>query len=88
MRRTRRKRNFLLTLLINLLLNLEWAIPAVVLLILHFRLNISPWWTAAGLALWLLRVLAGMLFMGWAVKCGSEKDPPKENKNPYSKTCK
>lgn len=25
-----------------------------------------------------------MLVIGWAVKCGSTPDKPKENKNPYS----
>jgi hypothetical protein len=25
-----------------------------------------------------------MWFTGWAASCGNEKDPPKENKNPYS----
>ena len=84
MRRFRRTGNFLAALLINLLLNLEWSIPAWVLLGLHFWLGISIWWFAAGLGLWLLRILAGMLIIGWANRCGSEKDPPKENRNPYS----
>jgi hypothetical protein len=25
-----------------------------------------------------------MWLIGWAANCGNEKDPPKENKNPYS----
>jgi hypothetical protein len=28
--------------------------------------------------------LLGMWLMGWASACGNQKDPPKENKNPYS----
>jgi len=85
MKKFRRQGSFLLTLLINLLLNLEWSIPAWVLLALHFWLGLSIWWFIGGLALWILRVLAGMWLMGWAVSCGNTKDPPKENKNPYSK---
>lgn len=84
MRRTKRSGNFFLCLLINLLLNLEWSIPAWIFLGLHFWLDISLWWFAGGLGFWLLSVLSGMWIMGWAVRCGSEKDPPRENKNPYS----
>ena len=84
MRRTKRSGSFLLCLLINLLLNLEGSIPAWVLLALHVWLEISIWWFAGALCLWILAVLAGMWLMGWAVDCGNGKDPPKENKNPYS----
>ena len=84
MRKTRRSANFFLCLLINLLLNLEWSIPAWILLALHFWLGISIWWFVGGLALWILGILLGMKLMGWAAACGSEKDPPKANKNPYS----
>lgn len=84
MRRTKRSGSFFLCLLINLLLNLEWSIPAWIFLGLHLWLDISLWWFAGGLGFWLLSVLSGMWIMGWAARCGSEKDPPRENKNPYS----
>ena len=84
MRRTKRSGSFLLCLLINLLLNLEWSIPAWILLALHFWMNLSIWWFIGGLAFWILGILAGMWLMGWAADCGNQKDPPKENKNPYS----
>lgn len=84
MRRTKWSGNFLLCLLMNLLLNLEWSIPAWVLLALHFWLGISIWWFVGGLGFWILSILSGMWIMGWAARCGSQKDPPKENKNPYS----
>ena len=84
MRRTKRNGGFLLCFLINLLLNLEWSIPAWILLALHLWLGIPIWWFVGGLALWFLRILLGMWFVGWAAACGHEKDPPKENKNPYS----
>ena len=85
MRKAKREGSFLLCLLINLLLNLEWSIPAWILLALHIWLDISLWWFVGGLALWILRILFGMWLIGWAADCGSQKDPPKENKNPYSK---
>ena len=84
MRRTGNRGGFLLCLLINLVLNLEWSIPPWILLGLHFWFGLSLWWFIGGLALWVLRVLAGMLFMSWAADCGNMRDPPKENKNPYS----
>jgi hypothetical protein len=84
MRSTKRSGGFLLCLLLNLLLNWEWSLPAWVLLGLHFWLDISLWWFAGGLAFWILSILSGMWLMGWARSCGNEKDPPKENKNPYS----
>ena len=84
MRRTKRSGSFWLCLLLNLLLNLEWSIPAWILLGLHIWLDISIGWFVGGLVFWGLSVLAGMWFMGWAIACGNEKDPPKENKNPYS----
>lgn len=84
MRRTKRSGSFLFCLLLNLILNWEWSIPTWILLALHYWLDISVWWTAAGLALWLLRVLLGMWLVGWAARVGNFQDPPKENKNPYS----
>ena len=84
MRRTTHSGSFLLCLLLNMLLNLEWSIPAWILLGLHFWLRISIWWFVAGLAIWILRLLTGMLFIRWATGCGARTDPQKENKNPYS----
>ena len=84
MRRTGRSGSFWLCLVLNLLLNLEWSIPAWILLGLHFWLGLSLWWFAAALLLWILSIQAGMWFMGWAADVGNRPDPPKENKNPYS----
>ena len=84
MRRVKNTGGFLLCAVINLLLNFEWSIPAWILLALHIWLEISVWWFAGGLALWVLRVLLGMWFMRWATRCGNIKEQPKENKNPYS----
>ena len=84
MRRIKRNGRFLICFLINLILNLEWSIPAWILLALHFWLNISIWWFVGGLGFWFLSVLSGMWIMGWATRVGNTLDPPKENKNPYS----
>ena len=84
MRRTRRAGSALLCLLINLILNWEWSIPAWILLALHIWIDISLWWFVGALGLWILGILAGMWIMGWASACGKRPDPPKQNKNPYS----
>jgi len=54
------------------------------LLALHIWLDISVWWFVGALCFWLLIILSQMWIMGWAADCGRQKDPPKENKNPYS----
>ena len=78
--------NFLICLAINLLLNLRWSIPAWVLLGLHFWFGISLWWFIGALGAWILGNVFWMWVLGWAIDCGNRKDPPKENKNPYSKS--
>jgi hypothetical protein len=84
MRRTKRSGSFWLCLLINMVLNLEWTIPAWILLALHFWLGWSIWWFVLALALWLIDIPFWMKVMGWAADCSNTPDPPKENKNPYS----
>ena len=84
MRKTKRGGSFLLCLLINMILNWEGLIPAAVLLILHFVIGWSPWWALAAFGAWLLWMIIWMSVIGWAARCGSIPDPPKENKNPYS----
>ena len=74
----------LVGLLVNMLLNLEWSILAWIMLGLHSLVGLPIGWFLGGLGLWILRCLAGMWLIGWTAKCGSVKDPPKENKNPYS----
>ena len=84
MRRARRRGNFFLCLLINMLLNPEGLIPAVILLVLHVWLGWPVWWAVLAAGLWILWLILWMRLIGWAGKCGSTPDPPKENKNPYS----
>lgn len=84
MRKTKRSGNFFLCLFFNMLLNIEGLIPAAVLLILHFWLKLSVWWAVGMFAAWIVYLIMWMAFIGWAGKCGSARDLPKENKNPYS----
>ena len=76
--------SFFLCLGLNLLLSWRRSIPAWILLVCHLWLDISIWWFVGGVILWVLSVLLGMWILGWAAACGSEKDAPKANKNPYS----
>ena len=84
MRNSKRSGNFFLCLLINILMNIEGLLPTVILLVLHFWLKISIWWSVGVFIAWILYLIIRMAFIGWAGKCGSERDLPKENKNPYS----
>lgn len=85
MRRTKRNGGFWVCLLVNILLNLEWSIPAWILLALYYILDISIIWFFCAIALWILIILLLMDIMGWVADCSNTPDPPKENKNPYSK---
>ena len=83
MRRTARDGGFWLCLLFNLLLNFEWSLPAWLLLVLHFVLELSLLWFWLALALWFLLILGTTGLISWAAG-GAPADPPHENKNPYS----
>lgn len=84
MRKTKHAGSFFICFLLNLLLNIEWAIPAVVLLALHFAIGISIYFFVGALLLYLLVVFFWMLMMSLANKSGNLRDEAKENKNPYS----
>lgn len=84
MRKCKPNGSFWLSLIINIILNFEGVIPAVVLLALHLGFGISVWWSAAALAIWIMRIIIWMLFMRLANKYGNVPDKSKENKNPYS----
>jgi len=84
MRRIRASGNFFLCLLLNIILNPEWTIPAWILLLCHFFLNCSIRWFFLALGIYLLVIILQMVLMGLAVRLGTTPDKPKENKNPYS----
>lgn len=85
MRRTKRNGSFLISLLINMFLNIEGVIPAVVLLVLHYYFDISVWWSVFALALWILYLIIWMLILGYVSRCSNTPDRKTVNKNPYSK---
>ncbi len=76
--------NFFLALVLNLVLNLEWLIPAFLLLILHFTVKLSIFWFWLTFGIWIGGILITTLVLSWAGSC-SEPPEPAENKNPYSK---
>ena len=78
-------RGFLLSLLISLVFNLEWTVPAWIFLGLHFWKGISLRWFVGSMILWVIFVTVRILVFGSLTRAGNYKDPPKENKNPYSK---
>ena len=84
MKKLRNSGNFFAALLFNMLMSLEWTIPAWLLLACHFFFDWSIRWFWIALGVWLLDILLKMEFMSWAARCGSEPDKPRENKNPYS----
>lgn len=78
------RKSFFICLLINIVMNFEGAIPAVILLVLHFIFDISIWWALLAFALFIIGIIIWMLVIGWAGKCSNIPDKPKKNKNPYS----
>ena len=75
--------DFFVALLLNMAFNLEWTVPAWILLALHFIFGLSIVWFWVALLIWFLGILFWMLIIGWAGRCSSP-EPYKENKNPYS----
>ncbi len=75
---------FVSALLINLIFDLEWTIPAWLLLAAHFIFKISIRWFVAALIVWVIAVAIKTAVFSWLVHIGNIPDPPKENKNPYS----
>ena len=84
MKRFRKDGNFWLCFILNLLMNLELTIPALILLGLHFWQNIHIKWFWIALAFWPLVVLLRMIILRLLISGGNCSEPPKENKNPYS----
>ena len=75
---------FLTAWCINLIFDLEWTIPAWILLALHFFLDISILWFIGAMVLWIAFVGIKTAVLSWLVREGNRPDPPKKNKNPYS----
>ena len=85
MRHTDRAGGFLLTLLINLIINWEGTVPALILLALHFAIGWQLWYVWLALGIWAAVILIGTLLIVWAAGCSDRTIIPQpENKNPYS----
>ena len=84
MRKTTCSGGFLLCFLINLILNFEGILPAVLLLAAHILWGWPLIFAGLALIVWLLGIFLWMLVFGWASRCGSHRDNPLPNKNPYS----
>ena len=78
------RKSFFICLLINIVFNFEFAIPSIILLGLHFWLDISIWWSIGAFLLFIAGIIIWMLIIGWAGKLSNIPDKPKVNKNPYS----
>ncbi len=85
MRKLKKGSNFFLVLLFNMFINIEWTIPAWILLAMHFIFDWRILWFWIALGVWLLDILIWMSILGWASEC-STPTPYRENKNPYSHT--
>lgn len=84
MRRADPSRGYFMCFLANLALHFWWGAAWFVLLILHFWLD-TPWilsWVAS--AIWVLESLILTTLTYMANQCGQERDPVKQNRNPYS----
>ncbi|MBE6564949.1 MAG: hypothetical protein E7655_06730 [Ruminococcaceae bacterium] len=77
--------SWLMSLGLSLAMRLEWSIPAWILLACHFWLGLPIWWFWLAIAAWILPIVIRLAILRWASSCGQKTDPPKENKNPYSK---
>lgn len=86
MRKPKKKNGFALSFLLSLLFNLEWTVPAWIFLGLHFWKGISIWWFVISIILWVVFITLRVVVFGSLARAGNYKDPPKENKNPYSKS--
>ncbi len=76
--------NFVLTVLLNTLLNTSGFLIAAILVGLHFWLGWSLWWAVLAAGLWLLWIILQTLFFTWISRCANTPNKPQKNKNPYS----
>lgn len=86
MRRTSHGHGFWVSYLINMAFRIEWLAAAVLLFVLYHFFNLPVLKIPAflSLAVWFIYPLILTIFLGWVRRVGSEPEPHKENKNPYS----
>ena len=83
-KRFRSNGGFFIALGFNLIFNLEWTIPAWILLALHFAFSISIWWFMGAMAIWISIIALYTAFLCWVSRASNTSEIKKENKNPYS----
>lgn len=81
----RHSSGFLISFIINLVLNFEVAIVAIALLVLHFVMDLPIIFFFIALGIWIIPNLVITLLL--FVLAGMDTTPEyRENKNPYSNT--
>lgn len=86
MRRTAHDHGFLLCLLLNMMFRFEWAILAIILLVLHFLFRWPLFLVFVALGIWIVYALFVTAVLSAANRVGNESSPERPNKNPYSKS--
>lgn len=82
-RKPKQNSGFLISLVFNLILNIEMGIVAVALLVLHFTFGLPLVFFFIALALWILPTLVMTCFLFFVSGMSGETEY-RENKNPYS----
>ena len=72
-------RGFWVSYLISVLLNYRYAVPAVILLVLHFVFDISLIWFAIAVAAWLIIVLVRLVLVSVVGICVDRIAFPQEH---------
>ena len=85
MRKSKRDYGFILNVLVNLALNIDGTIPAILLFALHLIFDISIMWSIMAFCLWVLGIVVWMLVFRIMVQASSNITARVNvNKNPYS----
>ena len=75
---------FFLSVLLNLVLNIEWAVLAGILFGLHYWVGLPIYFGYIVLGGWFLFAVGITIFLSWAGSCAEAPRPEPTNKNPYS----
>lgn len=86
MRRSARGHGFILCLLLNMAFRFEWAIAAIILLVVHYWLGWPLFLVWVPLAIWFLYALCITAVLSLANRAGNAPTEERPNRNPYSKT--
>ncbi|MCK9218388.1 MAG: hypothetical protein M0P77_10830 [Firmicutes bacterium] len=70
--------------MLNLLINFQWPVFAIVLLLLHIWLGIPLILSLIVFGIWVIIGLIITFMVNWGGKVGSRPSPKLKNLNPYS----